>query len=309
MEVFVTVVQVVAPIFAAIVLGIVAKKRTWVTAENVQGFQNFVMKIGLPCVIFNSCLTAEIGAESLTSMGLMLPALFLATMWAFRARKRKYPYHNFPMLFCAQESGMLGIPLFMILFGADQAYRIGILDLTQAVLAFPVIAILSADVGNNPSVGQIVKKVLSSPLMIMSFLGLALNISGIGTWMETVGIRGILTETTTFLSQPVSALMIFSVGYNFSLSAGNRSAILKISAIHFVYYAVVCLLAQAALFLVPNVDSLTRWAIFLYCMLPGSYLSPSLGRSEEEYQISSGVCSVLTVVCLAIVCVMTAAVV
>ena len=71
---------------------------------------------------------------------------------------------------------MLGIPLFMILFGADQAYRIGILDLTQAVLAFPVIAILSADVGNNPSVGQIVKKVLSSPLMIMSFLGLALNI-------------------------------------------------------------------------------------------------------------------------------------
>ena len=78
MEVFVTVVQVVAPIFAAIVLGIVAKKRTWVTAENVQGFQNFVMKIGLPCVIFNSCLTAEIGVESLTSMGLMLPALFLA---------------------------------------------------------------------------------------------------------------------------------------------------------------------------------------------------------------------------------------
>lgn len=309
MEVFVTVAQVVAPIFAAIFLGILAKKRRWVSKENVQGFQNFVMKIGLPCVIFNSCLTAEIGAESLTSMALMLPALFLATMWAFRARKQKYPYHNLPMLFCAQESGMLGIPLFMILFGVDQAYRMGILDLTQAVLAFPVIAILSADDGNNPSVGVIVKKVLSSPLMIMSFLGLALNFSGIGGWMETVGILGILTETTNFLSQPVSALMIFSVGYNFSLSAGNRSAIVKISAIHFLYYGIVCLIAQAALFLVPNVDSLTRWAIFLYCMLPGSYLSPSLGRSEEEYQFSSGVCSVLTLVCLAVVCVMTTVVV
>ena len=306
MEMFVTVAQVVAPIFVAIALGMLAKRHSWLTADHIQGFQNFVMKIGLPCAIFNSCLTAEIGAESLTSMGLMLPALFLATMWAFRARKKKYPYHNLPMLFCAQESGMLGIPLFMILFGADQAYRIGILDLTQAVLAFPVIAILSADVGNNPSVGQIVRKVLSSPLMIISFLGLALNISGLGSWMESIGIRGILTETTTFLSTPVSALMIFSVGYNFSLSAGNRSAIMKISAIHFVYYAVVCLVAQAALFLVPGVDNLTRLAIFLYCMLPGSYLSPSLGRSEEEYQISSGVCSVLTLVCLAIVCVMTA---
>lgn len=309
MDVFVTVAQVVAPIFAAILLGMIAKRKNWVTSENVQGYQNFVMKIGLPCVIFNSCLTAEIGAESLTSMALMLPALFLATMWAFRARKRKFPYHNLPMLFCAQESGMLGIPLFMILFGADQAYRMGILDLTQAVLAFPVIAILSADDGNNPPVGTIVKKVLSSPLMIMSFLGLALNISGIGFWMETVGIRGILTETTTFLSQPVSSLMIFSVGYNFSLSAGNRSAIMKISVIHFAYYGMVCLLAQAALFLVPGVDNLTRLAIFLYCMLPGSYLSPSLGHSEEEYQVSSGVCSVLTIVCLAIVCVLTAVVV
>lgn len=308
MEVFVTVAQVVAPVFAAILLGILAKKRQWVTAENVQGYQRFVMKIGLPCVIFNSCLTAKIGVESLTSMGLMLPALFLATFWAFRAGRKKYPYHNLPMLFCAQESGMLGIPLFIILFGADQAYRVGILDLTQAILAFPVIAILSADAGNNPSAGAIFRQVVSSPLMIMSFLGLTLNISGIGTWMDTVGIGGIVTETTAFLSQPVSALMIFSVGYNFSLSEGSRSTIMKISVIHFVYYGVVCLLAQAVLFLIPNVENLTRLAIFLYCMLPGSYLAPSLGRTEEEYQISSGVCSVLTLVCLTIVCVMIAVV-
>ena len=309
MEVFVTVAQVVAPIFAAIVLGILAKKQDWVTAENVQGYQKFVMKIGLPCVVFNSCLTAQIGLESLTSMGLILPALFLATLWAFRVRKSKYPYHNLPMLFCAQESGMLGIPLFIILFGADQAYRIGILDLTQAVLAFPVIAILSADTGNNPSVGEIIKKVISSPLMIMSFLGLTLNIRGIGAWMDQVGIGGILTETTGFLSTPVSALMIFSVGYNFSLSEGSRSTIAKISVIHFAYYGLVCLLVQGVLFLIPDVDILTRLAIFLYCMLPGSYLTPGLGRTEEDYHIFSCVCSVLTLVCLAIVCVMAAVVV
>ena len=303
MDVFVTVAQVVAPIFAAIILGVLAKKNTWVTAENVQGFQKFVMKFGLPCVVFNSCLTAQIGVESLTSMALMLPAVLLATIWAFRARKKKFPYHNLPQLFCAQESGMLGIPLFMILFGADQAYRMGMLDLTQSVIAIPVIAILSADAGQNPSVAAITKKVFSSPLMIMSLLGLALNISGIGIWLETIGIRGIITETTTFLSQPVSALMIFSVGYNFSLSKGSRSTIAKISVIHFAYYGIVCLLAQAALFLIPDVDNLTRLAIFLYCMLPGSYLAPSLGRSEEEYQMASGVCSILTLVTLSVVCI------
>ena len=302
MDVFVTVAQVVAPIFAAIVLGMLAKKHSWITAEHVQGFQNFVMKIGLPCTVFNSCLTARIGAESLASMALVMPGLLLATWWAFRCRRKKFPYHNLPMLFCAQESGMLGIPLFIILFGADQAYRMGMLDLAQSVIAIPVISLLSADAGRNPRAGAIVKKVFSSPLMIMSLLGLALNISGIGAWMETAGIRGIVTESTTFLSQPVSALMIFSVGYNFSLAEGNRRDIFRISAIHFVYYGFVCLIAQGVLFLIPNVDSLTRLAIFLYCMLPGSYLSPSLGRTEEEYQISSGVCSILTVVSLLVFC-------
>lgn len=306
MEVFIRVAQVVTPIFAAIILGMLAKANSWVSQENVQGFQKFVMKIGLPCVIFNSCLTAKIGVESLTSMAMVLPAVLLATLWAFRARKKHFPYHNFPQLFSAQESGMLGIPLFMILFGADQAYRMGILDLTQSVTAIPVIAILSADAGENPTIREIARKVVASPLLIMSLLGLVLNVSGMGSWMESTGISGILTETTTFLAQPVSALMIFSVGYNFSMARGSRGDIVKISVIHFSYYAAACLVIQAALFLLPDVDSLTRWAIFLYCMLPGSYLAPSLGRTEEDYQVTSGVCSVLTVVCLLVFCVMAA---
>ena len=203
---------------------------------------------------------------------------------------------------------MLGIPLFMILFGADQAYRMGVLDLTQAVTAFPVIAILTSDTGENPSPLEIFKKVMASPLLIMSMLGLALNLSGIGGWMESIGIRGIFTESAAFLTQPVSSLMIFSVGYNFSLAKGSREAIFKISAIHFVMYAVFCGIIQAALCLVPGVDALTRWAILLYCALPASYLAPGLGRSKEDYTVASGVCSVLTVTCLIVFCVIAAVV-
>lgn len=302
MNVFATVAQVVAPIFAAILLGMLAKRKNWITAENVQGFQTFVMKIGLPCTLFNSCLTARIGAESLSSMALVLPVVLLGALWAFRYGRRKFPYHNLPQLFCAQESGMLGIPLFMILFGADQAYRMGILDLTQSVVAIPVIAILSSDAGENPTASQVLKKVLASPLMLMSLLGLALNISGAGKLLGNLGVLGIVTETTGFLSQPISALMLFSVGYNFSLAKGSRRAVFQIAVLHFVVFALAGLVIQCLLFLVPGVDSLTRWAIFLFTILPGSYLAPSLGRSEEEYRMASGVCSILTLVTLAMVC-------
>jgi predicted permease len=301
-----TVAKVIAPIFVAIFLGFYARRKKLMSPEEIKGLQQFVMKFGLPCVVFNSCLTANMGVESLSSMALTLPVVAVGTLWTFRARKKKYPYHNLPQLFDAQETGMLGIPLVIILFGADQAYRMGVLDLTQAIVCYPVIAILTADAGENISVGQLVKKVLTSPLLIMSLLGLGLNLSGIAAWMDSIGIGGIITESTGFLSQPISAMMIFAVGYNFSLEKDCRKDIMQISAIHFVYYALGGVLVQLALCLIPGIDMVTRLVLLMYFTLPASYLAPSLGRSQRDNRMASGVCSVLTVVSLAIFCVMAA---
>ena len=302
MDKILNIAQVVLPILMAVALGIIARRRKLMTAQDIQGLQNFVMQFGLPCVIFNSCLTADIGAESLTSMVLVLPSVLLGTLWAFRARK-KLPYHNLPQLFTAKETGMLGIPLFMILFGADQAYRMGVLDLAQSMTAIPTIAILTAATGENVSPSYVVKRVFSSPLMILSILGLTLNISGVGAWMDSVGLRDVLTECTGFLGQPISALMIFAVGYNFSLEKESGAAIFRLSLTHFVYFALWGLVIQGLLFLVPGVDALTRWAILLYTTLPASYLAPSLGRKQEDYTMASGVCSVLTIPALIVFCI------
>lgn len=302
MEKFATVAQVIVPIFAAVLLGMLAKKRQLMTAAEVQGLQNFVVKFGLPCVVFNSCVTAEIGGESLTAMALAFAMILLGTLWAFRFGRKRFPYHNFPMLFAAQETGMLGIPLFMILFGADQAYRMGVLDVTQAAVAFPVIAILSAEAGENPRTSDIVKKVCTSPLLIMAVLGLALNFSGAAAALENIGLLGILTESTGFLTQPISSLMIFSVGYNFSLDSGVRGPVLKIAALRFGINIAFAAAIQGILYLIPGVDGLTRITMLMYCTLPTSYLSPGLGRSQEDYTVASGVCSILTAVSLLIFC-------
>ena len=306
MNQWMTVLQIITPIFTAVGFGILAKRKNMISAEQMQGLQQYVMKFGLPCVVFNSCYGAKISAEAVTSMALVVPLVLLSSVWAFRSREKWGGYHNFPMLFSAKETGMLGIPLFMTLFGVEQAYRVGVLDLAQSVIAIPCIAILAADAGKNPTVGEIAKKVVKSSLLIMSVLGLVLNLSGAAAWMNGVGIGGIITETTGFLSQPVSAAMLFSVGHNFSMGKDSRGEIFRIAAIHFALFAVFCGIMQGVLLLLGEVDAETRWAVLLYCALPASYLSPGLGRNEREYTVSSGVCSVLTVVSLVIFCVMAA---
>lgn len=303
MDKLITVLQIIVPIFVAIFLGILARRKSMVTPQEVKGLQQYVMKFGLPCVLFNSCLTSNLGTESLTSMALLLPLVLISSIWAFGARHKKFKYHNLPLLFSAQESGMLGIPLFMALYGAEEAYRVGVFDMTQSLIAIPVIAILMADAGSNPSVRDIIKKVVQSPLLIMSVLGLVLNLSGATVWLNQIGIGGIITETTGFLAQPVSAVILFSVGYNFALNKDNLEQIIKISAIHFILFVIFGLIMQGAMLLLPSVDTETKWAILIYSTLPPSFLSPGLGKKEEEYTVASGVCSLLTVVSLMIFCV------
>ena len=298
--------QTVVPILVCIGLGFLARKKELLTQEQVGGVQQFVLKFCIPPVLFNSCLEAKIGAENLTTMVMLLPVLFLSSLWAFRARKKAFPYHNFPMLFAAHETGMIGLPLCIILFGASEAYRMGILDMTQGLISIPVMVIVASDTGKGAPIKTIVKKVLLSPMLIMSLLGFALGLSGLMARLDAVGVGGIIRETTGFLAQPVSAAMLFSIGFNFSLSSENRNEIFKIAGIGFLFSAVACLVMQGVLFLVPNVDALTRWVVLLYCTLPASYLAPSLSRNNKESVLTSGVCSLLTVVTLISFCVIAA---
>ena len=297
-----TVLEILVPIFASIFLGMFARKKNALTREGVMGMQQYVMHYGLPCVLFNSCLSAEIGVQALTSMALVVPMMILSVVWAFRARRSRFPYHNLPQLFAAQESGMLGIPLFMVLFGSAQAYRMGVLDLSQSLVCIATIALLTADADAGASVGSIALQVLRSPLLIMNLLGLALNLSGAKLWLESAGVLPLLTQTTGFIAQPVSAAILFAVGYNFSLGGGNRRDIFRIAAIHFVYFAAFGLLIQLVLLLLPGVDAQTRWAMLIFTTLPASFLSLGLGRNEDEYEMAAGVCSLLTVVSLLIFC-------
>ncbi len=302
MDKFLSSAQVIVPIFVAVFLGILSKRRNILSASDVAGLQQFVMKFGLPCLLFNSCFRSDIGGSSAGIALVLVPCMLLSALWAFSAGRRKFRYHNLPMLFAGQETGMLGIPLFMVLFGAENALYMGLLDIAQAVIALPTAAILSTDSG-TASAKNILRKLFTSPLMVAIILGITLNLTGGAAWLDEVGIGAILTETTGFLAQPVSAIMIFCAGYNFSLSRENRSSIIRISAVHLAFMAALCIITQAALSLLPGTDALTRWSLILYCALPASYLAPTLGRSDEDFTMASGVCSLLTVVCLIFFCI------
>lgn len=305
MDRLLSVVQITLPIFCVVFLGVLARKKAMFSQGEIQSFQRLVIQFCLPCLLFQSCLTAELGTEALTGL-LLPPALLLTGIWGFRVGRKWFPYHNIPFAFCCKETGMLGIPMFVILFGAEQAYRLGILDLMQAVVVYPVMAILSAAPGTSASPKSILKQMSKSPLILMSLAGLILNLSGAWDWMQNLGMDGIVTATFSYVAQPVSVLMLFCVGYNFTMTPENTKEILKVSGVHFGMFLLVGGILQGLLCFFPHVDPLTRWAFLLYALLPTSFLMPSFGRTERDCNITSGACSLLTAVTLVVFCIIAA---
>ena len=67
MDKVITVIEVIAPTFFAVLLGIGARKKQTMGSEEIQGIQRFAVQFCLPCVIFRSCLTADISGHGSVS--------------------------------------------------------------------------------------------------------------------------------------------------------------------------------------------------------------------------------------------------
>ena len=301
MDALLSTLEIILPIAATLLLGVYARRTGMMSGDAAGGMQRYAIRFGLPCVMFTACLTGDFGAETVTSVALVTPVLAVTALLCFRARRRGglMAFHNLPALLATQESGMLGIPLFLLLFGPGQVYRMAALNMAQGFISIPLIAILSAQDGKSLSPGKLLWKTVSSPLLLAMVLGLALNLSGGGAWLDASGIGPVLTATADFIATPVSAVILFSIGYNFSLSRKGLPAILQVCSLHLAVCAALFLIVEGGLFLVPNTAAETRWAVLLFCLLPAGYIAPGLGRDQEEYTLASGVCSLTTVVTMA----------
>ena len=299
----VAIAQVVMPLVVCVALGMLARSKQILTTEQNLGLQRFVLKFCVPCVLFNSCLDARVGPQTLLSMALLIPLLLLSLLFSLWARKKRLPYHNLPLLMAAHETGMLGIPLFIILFGVENAYHMGVLDIAQAFVSVPVITLLSADTGKGGTRAML-RGIFTSPILIMGVLGFVLGLSGGMAVLDGWGVGLVIRDVTSFMAAPVSAAMLFSIGYNFQLSGGEKGRVFGLCLVYLAGSAVIFAVMEGVLLLMKDVPLHTHMAVLLYCLLPGSYLSPGLGRTEREHRILSCVCSMLTVVTLVGFCIM-----
>lgn len=195
---FVTVLQIVAPVFLLALIGVVWVKLGY--EYRVQFVTRLAMTIGVPALIFTSLMKTEIERDALfATVWAACAAYGVVTIVFFILVKRgRLDVQTFlaPLIF--GNTGNLGLPLALFAFGE--------VGLGYAVVIFAVMGIYSFTFGIwLVSGGGSLLKVIKEPLVGATLLGGLFMVQG---WQTPVW----MTNTLELIGQMAIPLMLITLG-------------------------------------------------------------------------------------------------
>ena len=234
MIIFVTVLEIVAPVFLLALIGF-----SWVKLGfeyRVEFVTRLAMTLAVPCLIFTALMKTEIDPSALTTLLIASIAAHAAMLaigaigfWALKMRQQTYLA---PFTF--GNTGNLGLPLALFAFGAE--------GLGYAMIVFAVSAIFSFTFGIwVVSGGGSLMKALKEPMVGATLLGTLFLWQG---WRTP----DFLTNTLDLIGQMAIPLMLITLGVAVArLKPGRIAQAFVLSFVKYLVCAGVALVIGLAL--------------------------------------------------------------
>ena len=211
--------DVILPVFLIIAFGYLSARATWIGAVEVDGIMRFAQGFALPVLLFKNIATIDLATAFQT--GLLLSFYigafvgfafgFFIALLAFHRPLPDAVAIGFACLF--SNSLLLGVPITERAYGADAlSGNFAIISIHAPVIySFGIMMMewaLATESGGkslSATARQIVKGVLSQPLVVGLALGFAVNLSG-------VVVPSALAAAVTMLAASAIPAALFGLG-------------------------------------------------------------------------------------------------
>ena len=297
---------IVLPVFLVLGLGMFCARRSVIDRSGMEGIKQLATGVLLPVTLFNALGTAEYSPATLLLVGVMFLVLTAALLAGYLLR----PVLNgrgvyLPFLTTTYEGGMMAYPLYISLCGAAALSNIAALDMANCIFTFTVYLTLITAAGQGRCSGQeLLRTVLHAPALYGVAGGILLGATGLLPALLTSPVGPVYQAAVNMLSTPVSALILFCVGYDLRLdrqvlSAAGLAALLRLVLQSLLLAAVWFLLGP--LFTVRE----QQIALVLYLCMPPCFMAPLYAKGTEHKAFASTALSLYTLVSLAAFTVIT----
>jgi len=291
------------PVFIALILGIVCRRRSILTREGIAALKKVAVDITLPAVLFSAFAAAEYTPKKmlvpLIVFALCIAALLLGYLLRgiFRDKSRLSPY-----LMTGFEAGMLGYGLFALLYPGESSSAFAVIDLGQVLFVFTVYKGLLMGKGKAR---ELIAEAFSSPVLWAIIAGMLFGITGIYDALKPTGIAETIDSVTSFVAAPTSCLILLTIGYDLTLRDIPWGRALGYTAER---VAIMGVLLALTVFVNRRLlgSVMDEGALMLMFILPAPYVLPVFADVESERTAISSTLSVMTLLSLALFSVMAA---
>jgi len=301
MDKLISVISTALPVFLALAIGMLCRSKGFLTRDGVDTLKKVVVNLTLPFALFGSFSTAKYTLSSLVvPIVIFVVCCIMLALGFVWVKASKLKSRLAPFLASGFEAGMLGIPLFALLFPGKES-EFAILILGQEIFVFTLYKMLLT---GKTSLKAIVQDFITSPTLIAVVLGLLVGATGLYDVFRSWGIHVIFEAVTSKLSAPTGIIILFAVGYDLVIREIPWKKTAGLIAMRFVIAGV-----MLALLILLNRTLLGgvifEAALVILFILPSPYVIPIFSdEPSERVQISSAL-SALTLVTMILFAVCT----
>jgi predicted permease len=300
----------VLPVILLFGLGIFLHRTGFLREQTIQDIKKLVINISLPAVLFLAFSKVTLQAGYLIIVLVIFTACVLALLIGrFLRRILSMPSPFFPMLMTGFEAGMMGYAIYAAVFGVENIYKFGIVDLGQVTFVFFVlVTLLERQSAAQPKPLSVVAlNFFKTPVILAILMGVLANQSGVAGWMEAQPLAESILRTLEMLGALTTPLIAMVIGYEMRVKKGNLGRPLMTIAVRQALWVPFGLLFNLLLLQgVLHLDRSFQAAVMTMMVLPPPFVTPLFMQEaqaeDREYVVNTlSLSTLVTLVAFSIV--------
>ena len=284
-------VEALFPVFFMLFLGLLARKRQWITFAQNEGAKKLVFTILFPLLVYKVLVTSELKSTFLIQIIYMdiiwLIVLFIGfKLTPFTGKKFA---HISPYLLVTCEGGNVALPLYISIVGAAHAVNIVTFDVAGILINFGVLPILvTKKVVGQVEWKELLKKIFTSSFMVSVIGGVFMNLTGLHKMIMSMGLESTFNSTMELVITPITGIILFTLGYELKFEKEMLSSLLRLAIVRLVLCSIIIGLFYV-IFPALVSEKVFEIAILLYFMCPTGFPVPLqvqalvTGEDDESY--------------------------
>ncbi len=274
----------IIPIILLCCLGILLRYKKTFSEESIHNIKKLVINIALPAVLFKTFLVMEINREDVFLSIAIIILLLLFFIAGRSLNKISWLAHTLnPYLSTSFAYGLLGIPLFSIVFGEENLGVISIFGLGHELFVWLFYyTVLRLELTNKKINPLVWMGFFKSPIGISILLGVIINLLGLNSHFYTNHLLIGLCNTLTYIGSMATPLILITIGYGLKLKKSYlllslRFVVIRLVIVFDIGYLYKLLIINRIVILTP----IFNYAYYTFLLLPPLFSLPIFLSKKE----------------------------